>query len=74
VSRQLGDTDRRRLELTVSCDSDEVVYSGGGSCPAASITASEPASATSWRLECSARAQIRVNAVCCPLPAAGRKD
>ncbi len=69
VTQQLGDTDRRQRELTVSCNADEVVYSGGGSCPASSITASEPASATSWRLECSARAQVRVTAVCCPMPA-----
>lgn len=69
VTRQVGDTDRRPQELTVSCDADEVVYSGGGSCPASSITASEPASTASWRLECRSRAQIRVTAVCCPMPA-----
>lgn len=53
-------------ELTVSCDSDESLVQGGGSCNRGNMKGSMQTGATSWRIECRSTKGIQGSALCCP--------
>jgi hypothetical protein len=53
-------------ELTVSCNSDESLVQGGGSCNRGNMKGSMQTGATSWRIECRSTKGIQGSALCCP--------